>query len=65
MIAVPIVVAIIVLLLSGGIIATVVLLFFKRKKAQKSLTVNTDNVQISPTSSTDNGPNNIEEKVVN
>ena len=64
MIAVPIVVAIIVLLFSGGIVAILILLF-KKKKAQKSLTVNTDNVQISSASSTDNGrPTNTEEKLV-
>lgn len=63
MIAVPIVVAIIVLWFSGGIVATLILFF--KKKAQKSLTVNTDNLQISSASSTDNGrPTNIEEKLV-
>ena len=64
MIAVPIVVAIIILWFSGGIVATLIL-FFKKKKAQKSLTVKTDNVQISSASSTDNGHRtNTEEKLV-
>ena len=60
MIAVPVVFTIIVLLLSGGIVATLMLLF-KKKKAQKSLTVNIDNLQVS---STDNGLTNIEEELV-
>lgn len=62
LIAVLVVLAI-VLLLSTFVVAMVVLfLFFKRKKAQNSLTIIQESLQLS---SAENGPTNIAEKKVN